>query len=309
MVKHTLEISQRPVRLSLRHQQLVIKLPNDEGERTFACEDIGVLILQHPAISLSSAILHALLESGAVVVICNDKHLPAGLLLPTLTHTELVPRMMAQLQADLPARKQAWKAIVRAKITAQASLLEDPFRKKLHTLTQAVKSGDSENHEAQAARIYWPALFPDRYQEGDKRDPASESRFNALLNYGYAIMRAATARALVSAGLQPALGVFHHKRDNPFCLADDLMEPLRPLVDYTVKQILASEEDIPSALTPGNRKALLSLLTHTVTLNGQTGPLMAALPRYINSFHRLLTRESQTLHSPVFEPQWPDDPF
>ena len=308
MIKHTLEISQRPVRLSLRQRQLVIKLPDNEGERTFACEDIGVLILQHPAISLSSAILHALLDSGAVVVICNEKHLPAGLLLPTLSHTELVPRMMAQLEADLPARKQAWKAIVRAKITAQACLLENPYRKKLLTLAQAVKSGDSENHEAQAARIYWAALFPERYREGDKRDPKSESRFNALLNYGYAIVRAATARALVSAGLQPALGVFHHKRDNPFCLADDVMEPLRPLVDQTVKQLL-TDEPSEEALSPENRKALLKLLTHTVTLDEQTGPLMATLPRYINSFYRLLTRENQTLSYPTFEPQWPDQPF
>ncbi|MBK1835630.1 type II CRISPR-associated endonuclease Cas1 [Roseibacillus ishigakijimensis] len=309
MIKHTLEISQRPARLSLRHRQLVIKLPDDEGERTFACEDIGVLILQHPAISLSSALLHALLESGAVVIICNKKHLPAGLLLPTLTHTELVPRMMAQLQADLPARKQAWKAIIRAKITAQAHLLDDPFRKKLLTLAQAVKSGDTENHEAQAARIYWPALFPERYRQGDKRDPKSESRFNSLLNYGYAIIRAATARALVSAGLQPALGVFHHKRDNPFCLADDLMEPLRPLVDCAVKCLLATDSSEEEALRPENRKVLLNLLTYTVTLDSQTGPLMATLPRYINSFYRLLTREETELQWPGFEPEWPDEPF
>lgn len=299
MIKHTLEISQRPVRLSLRQRQLVIKLPDDEGERTYACEDIGVLILQHPAISLSSAILNALLGSGAVVIICDEKHLPSGLLLPTLTHTELVPRMMAQVEVGKPARKHAWKAIVQSKIRAQASLLDDPYRTKLLTLAQNVKSGDSENAEAQAARIYWPALFPERYRDGDKRDPQSESRFNALLNYGYAIIRAATARALVSAGLQPALGVFHHKRDNPFCLADDVMEPLRPLVDAAVKSILAEVPDAEN-LTQEDRRTLLSLLTHTVTFNDQTGPLMATLPRYINSFYRLLTKESQNLHVPEY---------
>lgn len=213
--------------------------------------------------------------------------------------------MMAQLEADRPARKQAWKAIVQAKIRAQAGLLDDPFRKKLLTLAQNVKSGDSENAEAQAARIYWPSLFPDRYREGDRRDPQSESRFNALLNYGYAIIRAATARALVSAGLQPALGVFHHKRDNPFCLADDIMEPLRPLVDITVKAILSNQAD-EEALSQRDRKALLGLLTHTVTLDGHSGPLMATLPRYINSFFRLLTRENPGLHSPAFTPEWPD---
>ncbi|MFV0336866.1 MAG: type II CRISPR-associated endonuclease Cas1 [Chthoniobacterales bacterium] len=302
MIKHTLEISQRPVRLSLRHKQLVIKLPNDDGERTYACEDIGVLILQHPAISLSSALLHALLEHGAVVIICNEKHLPAGLLLPTISHTELVPRMRAQLNADLPAHKQCWKQIIQAKILAQASLLTDPFRKKLLRLAQNVKSGDTENAEAQAARIYWPTLFPDRYQAGDKRDPNSESHFNALLNYGYAIIRAATARALVSAGLQPALGVFHHKRDNPFCLADDLMEPLRPLVDQCVKTILSENKPTPD-LTPANRKQLLDLLTHTVVLNGETGPLLATLPRYISSFYNLLTKKHQILSVPTYRTQ------
>ena len=300
MIKHTLEISQRPARLSLKQRQLVIHL--DEGEkRTFACEDIGVLILQHPAISLSSALLNALLESGAVVVICNERHLPSGLILPTLTHTELVPRMMAQMDAALTARKQVWKAIVQAKIRAQADGLTLSIKARLQTLAANVKSGDSENHEARAARIYWQARFPDRYQQGDKRDPMSESFFNSLLNYGYAIIRAATARALVSAGLQPALGVFHHRRDNPFCLADDVMEPLRPLVDRTVQNLMEAEDDLQSAeLDSRHRKELLSLLTADVTFGETGGPLMAVLPRYINSFYRLLTRESDQLVVPTY---------
>lgn len=299
MIKHTLEISQRPVRLSLRHKQLVIKLPDDEGERTFACEDIGVLVLQHPAISLSSAILHALLSHGAVVIICNEKHLPAGLLLPTLTHTELVPRMMSQLAADLPARKQVWKQIVQAKIKAQASLTEGGVFRRLGRLASEVKSGDPDNCEAQAAKIYWPAVFPEQYSLGDKRDYESTSLFNSLLNYGYAIIRAATARALVSAGLQPALGVFHHRRDNAFCLADDVMEPLRPLVDKTVQDILG-ENPTDTDLNPDFRQRLLALLTHPVKFKGSTGPLMATLPRYIASFYRVLTKEDQKLSVPTY---------
>ncbi|QTN31931.1 type II CRISPR-associated endonuclease Cas1 [Akkermansiaceae bacterium] len=300
MIKHTLEISQRAARLSLKQRQLVIHL--DEGEtRSFACEDIGVLILQHPAISLSSALLNALLESGAVVVICNEKHLPSGLILPTLTHTELVPRMMAQMGASLPAREQAWKAIVQAKIRAQANDLSPSIKARLQTLAANVKSGDAENHEARAARLYWQARFPDRYLQDDKRDPMSESFFNSLLNYGYAIIRAATARALVSAGLQPALGVFHHRRDNPFCLADDVMEPLRPLVDRTVQALLENEPDLQTAaIESRHRKELLSLLAAPVTFGETSGPLMAVLPRYINSFYRLLVRESELLVVPTY---------
>ena len=199
MIKHTLEISQRSAHLSLRKRQMVITF--DKEERTFACEDIGVLVLQNPAISLTSALLNSLLENGAVVVICDHRHLPSGLLLPTITHTELGPRLAAQLEAGIPARKQVWKAIIKAKIIAQSNEVEAPANTALRRLAENVRSGDPDNHEAQAARIYWPAMFPKHYAKSDKRDPKSESLFNSALNYGYAIVRAAVARALVSAGL------------------------------------------------------------------------------------------------------------
>lgn len=223
------------------------------------------------------------------------------MLLPTTTHTELVPRMTAQLEAGRPAKKQVWKAIVEAKIRAQAQYLDQPFKRRLLHLASHVSSGDSGNAEAQAAKIYWPARFPSRYICNDRRDPASESFFNSALNYGYAIIRAAVARALVSAGLQPALGVFHHRRDNPFCLADDVMEPLRPLVDARVQRLLAKKSDIDTAgLNPSDRRDLLSLLTHVVEINGSHGPLLASLPRYIASFYRMLTKESDHLNAPTY---------
>jgi len=298
MIKHTLEISQRPARVSLRHQQIILHL--DEDERSFAAEDVGVLILQHPAISISAAALNALQEAGAAVIICGNNHLPTGLLLPVVQHTELVPRLMAQLEADKPARKRAWKAIVQAKVRAQADNIPEPYKNKLLNLAKNVKSGDPENIEAQAAKIYWPARFPERYKAGDKRDANSESIFNSALNYGYAIIRASVARALVSAGLQPALGVFHHSRGNPYCLADDVMEPLRPLVDNAVHQILSEEPPTDRKLTKNHRHILLSLLTHEVEVGGLKGPLMATLPRYIASFYRLLVKESDKLDPPHY---------
>lgn len=299
MIKHTLDISQRPAHLKLRNKQLILCF-EDNKERSFSCEDVGVVILQHPAISLSSAALNALLESGAVVIICGKNHLPTGMLLPTTTHTELVPRLMAQIKAGKPAHKRVWQAIVEAKITAQANQISDPYHTRLCHLAKNVKSGDPENMEAQAAKIYWSAYFPDRYKEGDKRDPTSESLFNSALNYGYAIMRAAVARSLVSAGLQPALGVHHHRRNNPYCLADDVMEPLRPLVDKTVRQIINLPIPDGGKLSADNRRQLLSLLTHDVTLGSSKGPLMASLPRYVSSVFRMLTRESNSLVVPKF---------
>lgn len=296
MIKHTIEIAERPASLSLKQKQLVIKLEN--GSRSYACEDVGVLILQHPAISLSAAALNALLEAGAVVLICGENRLPTGMLLPTVTHTELVPRMMAQMAASLPARKRLWQAIVKAKIAEQASRLSEPHRRRLQRLAQAVKSGDLENLEGQAARIYWAARFPEQYEAGDKRDPQGESFFNAALNYGYAIVRAATARALVSAGMQPALGVFHRGRSNPFCLADDVMEPLRPIVDDCVYSMLRESPAPRGGLEQVHRRKLLSILTSEVVCQAFTGPLMVALSRYANNVFNVLTRDQDTLFPP-----------
>ena len=291
MSKHTIEIAERPVRLSLKNGQLIIT--QKDLSRSFACEDVGILILQHPAISLSAAVLDALLSTGAAVLICGENRMPSGLLLPTVAHSELVPRMTAQMQAPLPARKQSWKAIIQAKIRAQAEQVPDPAHTRLLHLANGMKSGDPDNREAQAAKIYWSAHFPQEYAAGDSRDPDGTSRFNLSLNYGYSILRASLARALVVAGLQPALGVFHHRRNNPFCLADDLIEPLRPLVDRTVSSLLqTSVGSEPESLNVGDRRALLAIPATIIQLDDHSGPLMAVLPRYVAGFFRHLTKES-----------------
>ncbi|WP_309386431.1 type II CRISPR-associated endonuclease Cas1 [Cerasicoccus frondis] len=297
MVKHTLEFTERCTHLNLRHGQLVVCLRDEE--RTFACEDIGVVVLQEAATSVSTAALNALLESGAAVVICNKRFLPTGMLLPLATHTELVPRMQAQLRADRPALKQAWRQTVIAKIKAQAALLDNPQRKRLEEMQQRVRSGDSDNYEAQAACVYWPSYFPQQYHQGDKRDAEGETLFNACLNYGYSIIRAAVARAIVTAGMVPALGMEHHRRNNPYCLADDLMEPLRPLVDQQVKTILATECDTNATLKRHHRNQLLKLLTSPYRMNGRTGPLLAVLPEYINGYFRFITKEAKTINFPI----------
>lgn len=311
MIKHVLEISNRPALLKLRNKQLILFSGEGDSkiERSFACEDIGVLILQHPAISLSSAILNELLQQGAVVVICGKNHLPSGVLLPTVTHTQLVPRMRVQLEASLPTQKRAWQEIVRSKIIAQLANL--PFeertigtRNRLNHLIENVKSGDPENYEAQAARLYWSCLFPTVYNNGDRRDPGGSSIFNSCLNYGYAILRAAVARSIVSSGLQPALGVHHHGRSNPFCLADDLMEPLRPLVDAVVSNVILTQSDLANAeyLTQSHREPLLKLLSEKVVFQDFEGPLMVALSRYTSQFYRFLNKETNTWDYPKKSP-------
>lgn len=297
MIKHTLEISERAARIRLKNKQLHIQL--DESEHSFACEDIGVLVLQNPAVSISAAVMDALCKSGAAVVICGQNRLPTGLLLPLPTHTQLVPRMMTQLNASRPAAKQAWKQIIQAKIKAQANSLEPPFSEKLLYMAGKVQSGDPDNYEAQASKIYWPNYFQEEYANGDQRNPDGPSCFNICLNYGYALIRASMARAIVSAGLVPALGVFHKRRDNPYCLADDLMEPLRPLVDRAVKKLIVQK--ITNDLEPLNkevRRQLLSLLASKIKLSDKDGPLMAILPRYINNYFRFISGESKQITIP-----------
>lgn len=273
MIKRTIEVSREAAHLSVRLGQLVLA----QGERllgTVPCEDIGVVVVDHPCATYSHAALASLAGYGAVLVICGPNHLPAAMLVPLSNHSEIAHRIACQAAASRPIRKRLWKQIVQAKIRSQANNLppDSPARSKLLALARQVRSGDPSNVEAQAARIYWAHWLPDTLF---RRDPEG-SGLNALLNYGYAILRAAMARALVAAGLVPALGLYHSHRANPFCLADDLIEPLRPLVDAQVRDLFRRGT---TELTPETKPPLLGILTQTVRLGRQRGPLMVHLHR------------------------------
>jgi CRISPR-associated protein Cas1 len=244
----------------------------------------------------SHAALARLLEFGAAVLICGRKHLPTGLLLPLADHTEVVWRIHEQVAIGKPLRKQLWKQLVVAKVRGQAANLDtaSPARLRLLALAAAVKSGDPTNVEAQAAKVYWGTWLG----EGTPfhRDPAGDDPLNAFLNYGYAVLRAAVARALVSAGLHPSLGLHHCNRSNAFCLADDLLEPLRPLVDREVRLL---HQQGHAELNRAVKAGLLGLLAATVRLDDQTGPLMVALHRTAASLARCYRGEDKRLLLPV----------
>jgi len=199
-------------------------------------EEVGVLILSHPEVVLTAPVLSALAEAGATLVVCDAKRLPVAQLLPLAHHFAQGERFRLQAEAPLPRRKRAWQALVKAKIRAQGSLLQ---RLRGHdagllALAPKVQSGDRTLLEAQAARRYWPLLFQDpafrRNREGFDQ--------NRYLNYGYAVLRAMTARALAASGLHPGLGLHHHNRYDPFALASDLMEPFRTVVDERVVHLV-----------------------------------------------------------------------
>lgn len=321
MIKRTIEISREPagVHLAVRDNQLLV-LRRDAREvarrlpahpenlaGSIPCEDIGVVMVDSRDTTYSHHALASLAEHGAAVVICGRNHHPVGMYVPLSTNSILLSRLSDQLRASRPTRKRLWAEIVAAKIRAQAFALapssqHDAVRKRLGKLAASVRSGDPENAEAQAAQAYWPELFarsslvtaPFRRRSGDQDAPVP----NALLDYGYAALRAAVARALVSAGFLPAIGIEHHSRNNPFCLADDLMEPLRPMVDLRVRQ-LAERGDVESLTLSQETKAyLLGVLTDTAQCGETTGPLQVTLTRYIASFAAVLAGESETLAVP-----------
>ena len=300
MIKRTLEISRDPAYLSVRLGQLQLKR-GDEIAASIPCEDLGVVLVDHPQATYSHAALTTLMEHDAVVVLCGRDHLPCGMLLPIGEHTLVVPRLRAQVNASLPTRKRLWQQIVRAKILAQAANLnpDGPAVRRLREFAASVRSGDPDNREAHAARTYWSAWLLD----GPNRDAADDFRrdpdapgLNALLNYGYAVMRAAVARAIVAAGLHPALGLHHRHRSNAFCLADDLMEPLRPIVDARVRELAADGE---LELTQPVKAALLDLLTLEVQTGEFNGPLLVALHRYVASLVSVLEGHAREISVPV----------
>lgn len=304
MIKRTIEISREPAHLSVQHRQLVLKR-NGNVVGSIPCEDLGMVVVDHPQTTYTHGALSTLLESDAAVVICGRDHLPQGLLLPLAEHTEVVWRIHDQIAAPRPLRKRLWRQLVQEKVLAQAHNLAPGSvpRRKLVQLARQVRSGDPENVEAQAAKIYWsawltnlPKQIGDEHKFRRLRDGLPP---NSLLNYGYAIVRAAVARALVSAGLLPAFGLHHSNRSNAFCLADDLVEPLRPLVDERARALFLAGS---SQLDQPTKAELLDLLTLDVRLSRRdetAGPLMVMLHRYVASLVRCFEGKARTLDVPV----------
>lgn len=245
------------------------------GEQTIPLGDIAVVVASHPQVSLSLAAIAGLSAAGALLVACDGKRQPAAMMLPLATHHLQTERYAAQARLGAPARKRLWQQIVRAKIAAQARLLEERTGKDcgLAYIAGRVRSGDPLNLEAQAARIYWPALMGREFHRSPEGDGV-----NPLLNYGYAVLRAAAARAICAAGLHPTFGLHHCNRYDTFCLADDLMEPFRPLVDEIVWQVAAARGEA-LALDREAKRGLLEPLLGRFTAQEEARTLFDWLAR------------------------------
>lgn len=258
-MERILDFSDNPVHLSVRLEQLVIKFLDEEKTCTTPLKEIAVIIASNPRITYTQAVLVGLAENNAILIVCDTNHLPLAMLSPITSHSLIAERIALQANASKPTLKRLWQSIVKAKISAQADLLTLIVNNDggLRHLVALVKSGDPDNCEAQAARIYWQLLFndPDFRRRREGLPP------NNLLNYGYAILRAIFSRAICSAGLHPALGIHHHNRYNAFCLADDLMEPFRTLVDKAVLEIFNRWGSDVELIKPTKRELLEALLT------------------------------------------------
>lgn len=298
MIKRTIEISQEPAHLTVRLNQLLLER-RGQTIASVPCEDLGVVVVDHAGTTYSHAALCSLMASDAVLIVCGRDHLPAGILLPVADHSQIVWRIHDQIRVKRALRKQLWKQLVQAKIRAQAENLAEelPEHRLLIRLAREVRSGDPSNSEAQASRAYWRVWLTGGDLEPQttfRRDPDGSSP-NGLLNYGYAVLRAAIARALVAAGLTPALGIHHSHRANAFCLADDLIEPLRPLVDVRVRELYWAGCD---EIDRSAKASLLEVLAQGVCTGEQHGPLLVGIGRMVASLVQCYEGKSLRLEIP-----------
>ena len=279
MIKRTLYFG-NPAYLSYKMKQLVIRLvANDPDEyseqiRTVPVEDIGVVVVDNQQVTFTSGLMAALLEENVALVTCDSKHIPTGLMLSLQGHSSQNQRFRNQLEASLPLKKQLWQQTVECKIRNQAAVLKyvsGEDAKNMLAWAGSVKSGDSENMEGRAAAYYWKNVFEVRFV----RDQFGEYP-NNLLNYGYAILRAIVARALVASGMLPLLGIHHHNKYNDYCLADDIMEPYRPFVDRLVLNVMDEYPD-DKELNKNIKARLLTIPVLDVNIDGHKSPLMVAV--------------------------------
>ena len=296
MIKRTLYFGNAAY-LSLKDNQLVVKKPN-EDVRTAAIEDIGFIILDSPQITITNALLGALLENNCAVLNCGKTHLPEGLLLPLAGNTLQSERFNAQIEASLPLKKQLWQQTIQQKIINQASILHQVHgleAKNMLAWANSVRSGDADNREAIAAAYYWKEMFPDIPDFVRDRNGIPP---NNLLNYAYAILRGIVARSLVVSGLLPTFGIHHHNRYNAYCLADDIMEPYRPIADKLVVKILKELDDVPKELTTDIKALILQLPTTEVIIGENRSPLMNAVGMTTASLYKCFAGESRKIVYP-----------
>ncbi|MEX0998054.1 MAG: type II CRISPR-associated endonuclease Cas1 [Flavobacteriaceae bacterium] len=291
MLKRTLFFGNK-ASINTRLEQLVIK--TEERETTIPIEDVGFVVIEHPETYISITSLSKLTDNNVAVIFCDQKHMPSSMLLNLNSHHLQQEIFKNQINASAPLKKQLWQQTVKTKIKHQADLLKKQKRdyKVLEFHESKVLSGDTDNREGAAAAHYWKNIFDFQFRRERFGDYP-----NTFLNYGYIILRAAVARALCGSGLLCTLGINHHNKYNAFCLADDVMEPFRPLVDAKVIHIMENYDD--HDLTTEIKAELLSVLTETVYFEDTKSPLMVGLSRTASSLQQCFTGSGRKINYPT----------
>ena len=290
MIKKTLLFTNKCT-ITTTNEQLVIKSEN--RNKTIPIEDIGYLVIDHNETYISIPALNKLINNNCACIICDNKHLPNGMFLNLNSNHIQQEIFKHQINASLPLKKQLWQQTVIEKVKNQGILLEQitQTKNKFDYLASKVLSGDTSNMEAVAANFYWKAFF-----EIDFKRERFGNYPNNFLNYGYAILRAATARALSGSGLLNTLGIHHKSKYNAFALADDIMEPFRPIVDEIVHHIMQNYDE--QELTTEIKSEILSILTRTVYFKDEKSPLMVALQKTASSLQQCYSGKRKKIKYP-----------
>ena len=294
MIKRTLYFGNECY-LSTQKQRLVVRYPNAEEVKTVPIEDIGIVLLDHYRLTISSSLLNRLLANNVAVITCDAQHLPLGMFLNLNGHSLQQEHFANQITVSLAKKDRLWKQVIQSKIANQAILLETQSvpTPNMHRWVKQVKNGDPENLEARAASYYWKHLFGSKAFVRERFGDAP----NGLLNYGYAILRGVVARALVGSGLLPTFGIHHHNKYNAYCLADDIMEPYRPFVDNVVLGLVNQEI---GELTKESKQQLLQIPVMDVLINQQKSPLMLAVQQTTASLQQCYAAKRKSLKLPSF---------
>lgn len=301
MIKRTIFISSA-CDLHAKLEQLQIRFKESVRTESVPLEDIGILMVENRQCSISTALLDELMQHNVAVIFCDQKFHPSGMMYPfSGGHHQMSLRHRYQLEAPLPLKKQLWQQITQSKIRNQARVLKQlnlPYEPMLLWASK-VKSGDPENLEGRAAAHYWAHIFKDHIHSFT-RDPEGNAP-NSWLNYLYALIRAAIARAIAGAGLLPVLGIHHRNQYNAFCLADDLMEPYRPIADYFLVQAINQADAwqfLDTGFTPELKRKFLEIFTQDVLLKEERSPLLIATQRTAYSLAACFQKEKKTLLLP-----------
>lgn len=295
MIKRTILIENKSS-ITTKNQQLVLK--SEIRESTIPIEDVGFLVLDHAEIYLSIPAMNLIVENNTAIIICGSNHLPNGMLLNLNSHHIQQEIFKNQIEASIPLKKQLWQQTIIEKIKNQGELLEKITENKntFEFLASKVLSGDTTNMEGVAAQQYWKNFpLPNHEKDGIKRERYGDYP-NNFLNYGYAILRAATARALSGSGLLNTLGIHHKSKYNAFALADDIMEPFRPIVDEKVFDIMKryQEQELNTAI----KAEMLQMLTQTVYFKEEKSPLMVGLQKTASSLQQCFTGDRKKIKYP-----------